>query len=111
MSSWNAGYVTDVGYVYGYYAELNPLRAGPAFLDTGLLPPGLGTHCELGFGQGMSTNIHATASGSEWFATDFNPSQAAFAQSLAAVSGASAHLYDEAFAEFCQPATGSMHAW
>ena len=66
------------------------------------MPPERGTHCELGFGQGLSANIHAAASGSSWHATDFNPAQAGFAQSLARVSGASAHLYDEAFADFCQ---------
>lgn len=33
--------------------------------------------------------------------TDFNPSQAGFAQELAAASGAGAQLFDQAFAEFC----------
>jgi hypothetical protein len=55
----------------------------------------------LGFGQGLSVNIHAAASGSTWYASDFNPSQAAFAQSLVSASGADAHLTDEAFADFC----------
>ena len=27
MSDWTAGYVTEIGYTYGYYAELSPLRA------------------------------------------------------------------------------------
>lgn len=49
----------------------------------------------------MSVNVHAAASGSTWYGTDFNPSQAAFAQSLASASGADAHLTDEAFADFC----------
>jgi len=26
MSDWTAGYVADIGYTYGYYTELNPLR-------------------------------------------------------------------------------------
>ncbi len=49
----------------------------------------------------MSANIHAAASASAWYATDFNPAQASFAQSLAKASGANAHLTDEAFADFC----------
>jgi len=102
MSDWTSGYVADIGYTYGYYNELNPNRATLAFLSGGLLPPSLGVHCELGFGQGMSVNIHAATSGSTWYANDFNPSQAAFAQSLAAASGADARLTDEAFADFCQ---------
>jgi len=36
-----------------------------------------------------------------WCGTDFNPSQARFAQSLIRESGADANLYDEAFSEFC----------
>jgi SAM-dependent methyltransferase len=105
MSDWTAGYVADIGYTFGYYQELNPLRAQLAFLNAGLVPPLVqGSHCELGFGQGLSANIHAAASGSTWHATDFNPAQAGFAQSLARASGASAHLTDEAFADFCNRA-------
>ena len=101
MNDWTAGYVADIGYTFGYYQELNPLRVKLAFLNASLVPPDHGTHCELGFGQGMSANIHAAASGNAWHATDFNPAQAGFAQSLARVSGANAHLTDEAFADFC----------
>ena len=101
MSNWTLGYVADIDYTYGYYGELNPLRIKLAFINQGLMCPGSGTACELGFGQGLSTNIHAAASVTQWCGTDFNPSQAGFAQSLAAVSGTGARLYDEAFAEFC----------
>jgi SAM-dependent methyltransferase len=101
MTDWTAGYVADIDYTFGYYAELNPLRAKLAFLEAGLVPPKLGTHCELGFGQGLSVNMHAAASGSTWYATDFNPAQAGFAQSVALASGADAHIFDDAFADFC----------
>lgn len=101
MSDWTSGYIADIGYTYGYYTELNPLRIKLAFINAGLVPPDHGSHCELGYGQGISTNIHAAASGSTWHATDFNPAQAGFAQSVAQASGANAHLTDEAFADFC----------
>ena len=100
MTDWTAGYVADIGYTFGYYTELNPLRVKLAFLNAGLVCPDTGTACELGFGQGMSANIHAAASVTHWHGTDFNPAQAGFAQELAAVSGASAKLYDDAFADF-----------
>ena len=100
MSDWTAGYVADIGYTYGYYTELNPLRVRLAFLNAGLVPPEMGTACELGFGQGMSANLHAAASVTHWSGTDFNPAQAGFAQELASVSGNQAKLYDEAFADF-----------
>lgn len=102
MSDWTAGYVADIGYTFGYYTELNPLRVKLAFLKAGLALPEVGSACELGFGQGVSANIHAAASITQWHGTDFNPSQAAFAQDLAAASGASAHLHDDAFADFAQ---------
>lgn len=101
MSDWTAGYVTDIGYTFGYYTELNPLRIKLAFLNAGLKVPESGTACELGFGQGVSTAIHAAASTVSWSGTDFNPSQAAFAQDLVRRAGISAQLSDDAFADFC----------
>ncbi|GGX94597.1 methyltransferase domain-containing protein [Massilia dura] len=101
MSDWSAGYVSDIGYTYGVYPELNPLRVRLAFLNAGLVFPDNACSCELGFGQGVSVNVHAAASGSEWHGTDFNPAQAGFARELAAASGANAHLTDESFHRFC----------
>lgn len=100
MSDWTAGYVTDIGYTFGYYTELNPLRIKQIFTHAGLKYPEVGVACELGFGQGMSVNLHAAATATEWYGTDFNPSQAGFAQELAAVSGSEAKLFDDAFASF-----------
>lgn len=104
MSDWTAGYVADIGYTFGYYFELNPARVRLAFINKGLLYPETGAACELGFGQGLSTNLHAAASVTEWHGTDFNPAQAGFAQELATVSGSGAKLYDEAFADFANRA-------
>ncbi len=101
MTDWTSGYVADIGYTYGYYQELNPLRVKLAFLSQGLVCPDIGTACELGFGQGLSVNLHAAGSITSWHGTDFNPAQAGFAQELADVSGASVHLVDQAFTDFC----------
>lgn len=102
MSTWTAGYRADVGYSYGYYAEMNPLRLQLVFLNAGLLPPVVGAACELGFGQGICTNMHAAASVVQWAGTDINPSHAGFAQDLARVADSGAKLYDESFEQFCQ---------
>ncbi|SDY50381.1 class I SAM-dependent methyltransferase [Nitrosomonas sp. Nm33] len=101
MTDWTAGYVADISYTYGYYPELNPLRLSLPFLTTGVDFPEIETACELGFGQGMSIIMHSASSTKCWYGTDFNPVQAGFAQEVSAVSGANAHLYDQAFAEFC----------
>lgn len=104
MSEWSAGYVSDIGYTYGYYPELSPLRARLALLNAGFVCPEIATACELGFGQGLSANFHAATSQGQWHGTDFNPTQAAYAQEFAAASGAGARLSDEAFADFAQRA-------
>lgn len=100
MGNWAEGYVSEVDYVFGYCNELNPQRISLAFLNAGLAVPFIGTACELGFGQGVTANLHAAASVTEWCGTDFNPTQAGFAQELAATSGSGARFYDDAFAEF-----------
>lgn len=104
MPDWTSGYVADIGYTFGYYNELNPNRSSLALLNAGFAPSSSGIHCELGFGQGLSVNVHAAASASTWYATDFNPSQAAYAKALALESGAQAHLFDQSFEEFCNRA-------
>ena len=101
MADWSAGYVADMDYIHGYYAELNPRRMRLAFLNLGLASPDIGAACELGFGQGVSVNVHAAASGARWWGCDFLPGHAALARELAASSGADAALSDEAFAAFC----------
>lgn len=100
MNGWSAGYISDIGYTFGYYPELNPERLKLAFLNCRLAFPEVGTACELGFGQGVSTNLHAAASITQWFGTDFNPSQASFARQMADISGSGAQLFDESFSEF-----------
>lgn len=104
MTDWSSGYVTDIHYIYGYYPELNPLRVKLALLHRGIVAPTIKTACELGYGQGLSVNFHAAASGIAWAGTDFNPAQAGFAQQLASVSGSKAQLYDQSFEEFCNRA-------
>ncbi len=101
MTDWTSGYVADIDYTYGYYPELNPLRLRLAFLHSGLRLPEEGAACELGFGQGVSVNMHAAASMREWVGTDFNPAQAGFAREISEVSGANIRLFDEAFEDFC----------
>ncbi len=102
MSDWTEGYFTDVGYTFGYYRELNPLHAKIALQDYNVACPEVRSACELGFGQGLSVNIHAAASTVQWYGTDFMPEQAAFAQKMAAASGAHAQLCNDSFESFAK---------
>lgn len=105
MSDWTAGYVSELAYTYGYYQELNPNRVDFCMLKAGLKPPKITNALELGFGQGISINIHSAASDVSWTGTDFNPSQASFASTLNADSDGTALITDASFEEFLAQST------
>ncbi|XID75321.1 class I SAM-dependent methyltransferase [Alkanindiges sp. WGS2144] len=97
---WSDGYVTDVAYTYGYYKDLSPTFQNFCLLLAGYdhLPINEHSyHCELGFGQGVSLNIHAAATLGTYIGTDFNPAHAAHANKLATAAGSQARIYDDSF--------------
>lgn len=98
---WSGGYVTDLEYTYGYYRELCPQLLRLACLSARVAPPESRPfrYLELGFGQGVSLNIHAAANAGEFWGTDFNPSHAAHARTMAQASGSGAVILDDSFAE------------
>lgn len=102
MSDRSAGYVTDVGYTFGYHAALNPLATRLAFLRAGLEAPRIATACELGFGQGVSLAVHAAASPVHWWGNDLLREHVRFAGSLDAASGAGSVLIEATFEEFAR---------
>lgn len=102
MQTHTEGYVTQFPYTYGYFAELNPRLARFQFLEKGIAFPAIRNACEIGYGLGVSLNIHAAASTARWWGTDFNPDQAAFAQALADASQVDAVISAEDFAGFCR---------
>ncbi|QXI27323.1 class I SAM-dependent methyltransferase [Pseudomonas vanderleydeniana] len=97
--AWNEGYFTDEGYTYGYSREINPVFQRYCLLLRGFatLESANAHHCELGFGQGVSINIHAAANPGRYVGTDFHPAQAAHANTLAVASGSNAQLHDDSF--------------
>ncbi len=99
--SWSEGYVSDLEYTRNYYRELCPQLVRLALLHRGVLPPELERprYLELGFGQGVSLNVHAAAGAGEYYGTDFNPTHLVRAQEAARASGAKVTLLDASFAE------------
>ena len=96
---WAEGYVTEVDYTFGYYRELSPAILRLACVAAGIAAPA-GHHLrylELGFGQGLSINVHAAAIPGTFWGTDFNPGQVVHARALAEASGSGAVLLDESF--------------
>jgi SAM-dependent methyltransferase len=99
---WTAGYVTEIEYTYGYYRELCPALLRLACLSAGFAPPAGKPlrYLELGYGLGLTLNIHAAAVAGEFWGTDFNPTQVAQARALADASDSGVNLFDDTFAEF-----------
>jgi hypothetical protein len=101
MTTWTSGYVAEIGYTHGYYRELCPTFLNFALLlrlyQARLARPI--RYLELGFGQGLSLNIHAAAHEGEFWGTDFNPLQTGYAKELADASGANLHISDRSFAD------------
>jgi len=97
-------YVTDVTYTMNYKLELNPLNIQFNFLCAGLRPPEIKTACELGFGQGLTINFHASGSNIRWYGNDFNHKHYLFADELAKASKSDCVLTPESFQDFCNRA-------
>jgi SAM-dependent methyltransferase len=99
---WTSGYVAEIDYTHGYYRELAPGLIDFALLLSGHEPPRRAAmrYLELGYGQGLSANIHAAAVGGEVWGADFNPVHAANARSLAEHSKAPARFFDDSFVDF-----------
>ena len=93
MSVWSGGYVTDVDYIPGYYAEQSPHLLATACLVSGIaVDVDLGAEgfhfLELGCGRGRNAMM-AAAGNPGWRVTalDFNPAAIAEARSIAAAAG------------------------
>lgn len=84
----------------GYYRDLSPELMRFALLLQGVeLPSGPLNYLELGYGQGMSLNIHAAATSHAFWGTDGDPDQTVAARRWAAASGAEARLLGDSFVE------------
>jgi hypothetical protein len=101
MSTWSSGYVSEIDYTYGYYRELSPVWLRLCLLSK-LQHSRTGEplrYLELGFGQGLSLNIHAASVPGEYWGTDINPVHAAGAAEMAAAAGSNLRVLDSSFEE------------
>lgn len=94
------GYVNDIGYTYGYYEELNPLIFEFVSLLRLNRPAKINTACELGYGEGISLNIHSNSSDIAWYGTDFSAEHFNFASYISGISKNNAKLFSESFLDF-----------
>jgi SAM-dependent methyltransferase len=95
LSDWTHGYRTDLEYTFGVYTFLNPdlllLRAvmsgvkpSASILSGGAEDTRGLVYCDLGCGQGMTTNLMAARDpGGKYFGIDYNSAMIANAKALA----------------------------
>ena len=104
MNASDDGYGVTTGYTYGYYRRLSPswLRL-MATIHSVPFPEGEPfRYFELGYGQGVSLNVHAATNPGEYWGTDYNPEHVEFARRMAEASGAPVHLLDLSFEELAE---------
>ncbi|MRV71116.1 methyltransferase domain-containing protein [Duganella sp. FT92W] len=87
MMGWTSGYVSDVEYTAGFYAEQSPVLLNFVAVLNGYEPLPLDrpfTYFELGFGRGVTVNLLAASNpNGKFYAADFNPAHVAGATALA----------------------------
>lgn len=105
--NWSDGYVADAEYTSHYYAELAPPHLDMAALQAGFMPPdredGRFRYCELGSGNGMSSNILAACHpNAEFVGIDFMPVHIANSRKMAKKAGLkNVRFHELSFADAC----------
>lgn len=103
MTDRTQDHTATLEYQTTYFPELNPARLELMLANQRLRSNGGVVHaCELGYGTGLSTVIHAAAANVQWWGTDYNPAHAQFANAMAGEGGVALTLLDQSFQEFCQ---------
>ncbi len=103
MSEWTQEHTAALDYQTTYFSELNPARLPLLLAQQGLRANATVVQaCELGYGTGLSTVVHAAASNVQWWGTDYNPAHAQFANALVDQAGVAVQLHDQSFLDFCQ---------
>lgn len=111
MPGWAHGYVSDVLYTAGLYADQAPVHLDTALLVNGWEPvPRFGPldYCELGCGQGLTVTLLAASCPQDRFwAVDFNPAHIATARTLCAAAGLkNLELVERSFEELLERGLG-----
>lgn len=98
------GYVTATPYTHVYYPESSPAYLQLATFNRSVPFPSSRPlrYLELGYGNGISLNIHAAASPGNYWGTDINVAHAATANSLAAASGSGLRALTSSFEELLE---------
>lgn len=125
MSDWSDGYVVDQEYTTQFFQELGPAHLNFAAVTRGVAPPehdgARFRYCELGCGNGLSTNVFAAANPeAEVHGIDFMPVHISNARRLAREGDignvafhemAFADAVDADFPQFDYIVTHGVYSW
>lgn len=112
--NWSDGYVADAEYLNQFYSELAPPHLDLAALAANVTPPdregGRFRYCELGCGNGSTTNILAASHpNAEFVGIDFMPVHIANSRKVAKKAGLkNIKFYELSFAEACNEDFGQF---
>ncbi len=106
-------YACDIPHEENYCKELTP-----NFLESLLLLHGLELPCreegeplhylELGYGQGMSFNVHAATNIGEFWGTDCDPNSCNYGRTVMRNAGTSGHMLNDSFEELARKAQNGL---
>lgn len=84
--TWAQGYYADSAYPIFYFREQSPatMRFNLLLAGQQAIVDAEPSHCELGFGQGLTLAINAACNGGQWFGNDFMPGHVANAREMLA---------------------------
>ena len=96
---WYSGYVSEVDYTFGHFSFLSPNNLKFAALMEGgkHSVPDNPTYLELGFGQGISLNMHAASNPGQYWGADFSPTQTSTGLEYAKHGAGNLKLFDDSF--------------
>jgi SAM-dependent methyltransferase len=94
--------IKTLPYTFGYFPEQAPAMLRLALLGYSASPTSTGPfrYLELGFGQGVSFNIHAAANPGEFWGVDLSADHVVHASDLAQAAGLDATLIESSFEDF-----------
>ena len=99
--NWTDGYVSEIDYLHAYHEDLAPSKLKLALLNKGYAPPKNGRmrYLELGYGQGISLNIHAASCTGEFWGADFHPEHTTNAIAISEACDNKAIILNDSFEE------------
>lgn len=113
MQNHNGGYVVDLPYENFFFKDLTPNYLRMLLLLKGIDLPHREDgepfrYLELGYGQGISLNVHAASNAGEFWGTDFNPEHSISAKKALSEAHTKVQVLNDSFFELEQKCNNGL---